>query len=116
MRACQNGESGAEQDEDAAPAEWNMTHTMLECYRSASPLWSTRGASAPNRERLIQNGREISPPCWLLSLLGHSFVKALGCDRSLAEPAYTHPRRNMEHLRFHHTIQSSGHRRRLRPE
>ena len=39
----QNGARGAEQDEEAPPAEWNMTQPMLECPRRASPLRSTGG-------------------------------------------------------------------------
>jgi len=38
MRACQNGERGAEQDEEAARAQWDMPQPMLECPNGASPL------------------------------------------------------------------------------
>lgn len=38
MRARQKGERGAEQDEEAAPTQLDMTQPMLECRRGASPL------------------------------------------------------------------------------
>ena len=39
----QNGERGVVQDEEAPPAEWNMTQAMLECLWRTSPLRSTGG-------------------------------------------------------------------------
>lgn len=38
MRARQKGERGAEQDEEAAPAQLDMTQPMLKCLGGTSPL------------------------------------------------------------------------------
>jgi len=56
MRACQNGERGAEQDEEAAPAQWDMPQPMLECPNGASPLrWTGGRQTLPtcNRARTL---------------------------------------------------------------